>query len=274
MLMDPDHVPFSRSGRFLTLSRMEGALWLRSVRGGDLRPSLGRLCRVRFLSNGNEVSHQLTLAPDCLSAESPVGRVEFTIGEGERLHLRGDGLDVAVDLQGSRYDYAHVTPKGEHCLVAAYENCRIMPRATRGMVKVTGQWRRDRADQVRCLFSGADGGYEGTIDLFEVLPPARAAENFGEVRAGARAEFDAFAADLPPARSGGEEARRLAGYILWSATVPAAGMLTRPAIYMSKNAMINVWAWDNAFSALGVVGADPQLAFDQFAVIYDRQHPS
>jgi len=43
---------------------------------------------------------------------------------------------------------------------------------------------------------------------------------------------------------------------------------------MSKNHMINIWSWDNAFSALGLVGGDPALAFDQFVAIYDQQTPS
>ncbi len=273
MLFDPAHVPFSRSGRFLTLSVMDGALWLRSVRGGDLRPSLGRLCKVLFLTRGREVAPQLALAPDCLRAETRAGWVEFVIGEGERLHLRGEGLEVAFDLQGSRYDYAYVTPKGQHCLVAAYENCRLVPRVTRGGVSVTGQWRRDHADKVRCVFSG-EGGFEGTFDLFEVLPPEPADESIEEARAAVQAEFAALTEALPPARAGGEGAHRLAAYILWSGTVPASGRLTRPAIYMSKDAMINIWSWDNAFSALGVAGADAELAFDQFAAIYDQQHPS
>ena len=61
MLFDIEHIPFSRQGRFLTLSMMtvpggEGAraLYLRSVAGGDERPSLGRLCRVEFFDAAGE----------------------------------------------------------------------------------------------------------------------------------------------------------------------------------------------------------------------------
>ena len=71
MLFDFAHVPFSRRGRFLTLSTMEGAVWLRSVKGGDLKPSLGRLCRMSFFGpdgKGREVSW--TLAPEWLVAEA------------------------------------------------------------------------------------------------------------------------------------------------------------------------------------------------------------
>lgn len=265
-MFDFNHIPFSRFGRFLTISMMDGQVWLRSVKGGDLRPSLGRLCRI--VLPGGAV---WTLTPDCLIAETPDGRVEFTIGEGERLHLRGHGVTVTFALEGSRYDYAYVTPQGAHCVVAAGEDLRLLPRAAKGAVQVTGDWRRDHADNVAMTFSG-DEGFEGTIDLFPALPPAASTESFDQARAGAA---DAFADWLARSPQGGQtHARTLAAYLLWANTVPASGNLTRPAVYMSKNHMINIWSWDNAFSALGVVAMDPTLAFDQFAAIYDHQHPS
>ena len=272
MLFDIRHVPFSRFGRFITLSVMDGALWLRSVRGGDLRPGLGRLCRIRFAGpDGQEAEPQFTLTPDRLLAEAAGGSVEFAIGAGERLHLRGQGLTLRIDLEGSRYDYAYVTPQGDHCLVAAYENTRLVPRVAKGSVAVTGDWRRDRADNVAMVFSG-NAGFEGTVDLFTTLPPAKAAGGFDDARADAA---KGFADWLDKAPAGGrDEARRLAAYILWANTVPAAGALTRPAIFMSKNHMINIWSWDNAFSALGVAAMDPALAFDQFAAVFDHQDPS
>lgn len=266
-MFDFAHIPFSRFGRFLTLSNMDGAVWLRLVKGGDLKPSLGRLCRI-MVGKGDVV---WTLSPDLLTAETPQGRVEFTIGEGECLHLRGRGVPVTFALEGSRYDYAYRTPMGEHCLVAAYENTRLLPRVAKGSVHVTGDWRRDHADNVAMVFGG-DADFEGTIDLFPAVPLAPSRETFDQARASTAADFAAWLARTPD--GGQPEARTLAAWLLWANTVPAAGTLTRPAVFMSKNHMINIWSWDNAFSALGVAAMDPALAFDQFAAIYDHQHPS
>lgn len=272
MLFDFAQVPFSRRGRFLTLSTMEGAVWLRSVRGGDLRPSMGRLCKISLAGrDGNGEATGQILTPEKLTLTVPGGQVEFCIGDGERLHLRGHGCDVTFALEGSRYDYAYRTPQDDHCLVAAYENTRILPRVTRGAVDVTGDWRRDRAEDVTMTFSGADG-FEGTIDLFQALPPPAAKDGFEAILAGIETEFGNWLTRTPQA--GKDEARRLAAYLLWANTVPPAGTLTRPAIYMSKNDMINIWSWDNAFSALGVAAMDAGLAFDQFAAIFDHQDPS
>ena len=272
MLFDFTHVPFSRRGRFLTLSTMEGAVWLRSVRGGDLRPSMGRLCKISLVGrDGDGTAPGQVLTPEALTLIVPGGQVEFCIGAGERLHLRGQGCTLTFALEGSRYDYAYRTPQGDHCLVAAYENTRLLPRVTKGRVAVTGNWRRDHADNVTMTFSGEEG-FEGTIDLFQTLPPPPAEAAFDAVLAGIDTEFSDWLARTPP--GGAEEARRLAAYLLWANTVPPAGALTRPAIYMSKNDMINIWSWDNAFSALGVAAMDEALAFDQFAAIFDHQDPS
>lgn len=272
-LFDPRAVPFSRRERFLTLSMMDGALMLRSVRGGDLRPSLGRLARVVVETpDGTSVAPELTLSPGALVARAAGGELRFAIGAGERLHVAGRGLHLALHFEGSRYDYAYRTPQGEECIVAAGEDLRLMPRARLGRIAVSGLWRRDRSEAVCCRLEGAE--IEATIDFFRVTRPAGATETQAEAEAAAAQDFERFLSGFAPARPGGAEARRLAAYILWSGTVPAGGALSRPAVYMSKNEMINIWSWDNAFSALGLAEADPALALDQLLVIYDRQDPS
>ncbi|MBB4184586.1 glycogen debranching enzyme [Sinorhizobium terangae] len=281
MLFDIEHIPFSRRGRFLTLSMMrvpgrEGnrALYLRHVSGGDERASLGRLCRVEFLDLAGEIAEaRFDLSPDQLVARIGEGCVRFVIGEGERLHLKGARAGVRFHLEGSRYDYVYRTPAGEDCLVAAAENVKFIPRAVSGGLAICGEWQRDHSSEVSFTFSG-DGGFEGNVDFFRALPPAETPGSFDEAHAGATAEFVAWHRSVPAGVPGGEEAHRLAAYLLWTNGVPVGGALTCPAIYMSKNHMINIWSWDNAFSALGVAAFDENLAFDQFAAIFDHQHPS
>ena len=281
MLFDIDHVPFSRKGRFLTLSTMrvprrdgERALYLRCVSGGDERPSLGRLCRVELLDgNGRPAAARFELSPDQLVARTGEGIARFVIGDGERLHIRGENAGVRFHVEGSRYDYVYRTPGGEWCLVAASENVKLIPRARLGDLAVSGKWDRDRSTDVSFTLSG-EGTFEGNVDFFRALPPPKGPGSFEEAHAAVAAEFGAWYRSIPAGVPGQEEAQRLAAYLLWANTVPAEGVLTRPAIYMSKNAMINIWSWDNAFSALGVAAFDEELAFDQFAAIFDHQDAS
>jgi glycogen debranching enzyme len=280
MLFDIDHIPFSRKGRFLTLSTMmvpggEGtrALYLRFVAGGDERPSFGRLCRVEFFDEaGNPAIPVFELAPEQLVARTGRGEVAFVIGEGERLHVSGIRVGVRFHLEGSRYDYVYRTPLGERCLVAAVENVKFIPRVATGTLDVTGAWQRDHSEKVSFAFSGKT--VEASVDFFRTVPSAEHPERYAEALAGVSADFSGWHARMPKSLKGQEEAHRLASYLLWANGVPAGGALTRPAIYMSKNHMINIWSWDNAFSALGVAGIDADLAFDQFAVIFDHQDVS
>jgi glycogen debranching enzyme len=281
MLFDIDTVPFSRRGRFLTLSMMrvpgredERALYLRHVAGGDERPSLGRLCRVEFFdAEGASVTPVLLLSPERLDARIGEGEVSFVIGAGERLHIAGQRAGVRFHLEGSRYDYVYCTPNGEDCLVAAVENVKFIPRSLAGDLTVTGAWQRDHSDDVSFAFSGA-AAFEGNVDFFRTVPPVDRPGSFADALSAATAEFAEWYARVPRGIEGQDEAHRLASYLLWANGVPAGGTLTRPAIYMSKNHMINIWSWDNAFSALGVAAFDRDLAFDQFAAIFDHQDAS
>lgn len=281
MLFDFAHVPFSRFGRALTLSVMrvpdgEGAraTYLRTVRGGDERASFGRFCRLSvFDMEGAEREVSWTLTPSRLSGTiAGGGWLAFAIGSGERLHVEGGNCTVSFALEGSRYDYAVNLPDGRPCVVSARENLKFIPYASMGKLTVSGDWQTDRSENVSVRFSGES--FAGMLDCFLAAPAPRPSETFAEAEAEAATDFADWLSRCPPGPVEQREARELAAYLLWANTVTPFGRLTRPAIYMSKNAMINIWAWDNAFSALGVVGVDAQLAFDQFAAIFDHQDES
>lgn len=238
-----------------------------------MRPSLGKLCLVTFFDlQGNSLTPSFTLTPVSLEAvllkgDEQVGKAAFCIGDGEVLHVKGEGIELRFELQGSRYDYAYQTPAGEPCVVAAGENLRLTPVAKVGELNVRGEWRRDHAEDVAISFKGYR--FEGSIVLHERLCLNVSHSSFERAKVDAERAFAEWIGD---AELG--QAARLANYILWANTVPAKGHLSAPAIYMSKNHMINIWSWDNAFSAIGVAKTGPKSAFEQFAVIFDQQDAS
>ncbi|MCZ4271040.1 amylo-alpha-1,6-glucosidase [Maritalea porphyrae] len=278
-LFDFAKVPFSRHQRFTTLSMIRSAndsekqCFLRFVAGGDERPRFGNLCRLEFFdAEGIALDPQFSVSPEALDVtlmrgEIQIGKAAFAIGEGEVLYLKAENIEVRFCLEGSRYDYAFKAHDGRDCVVAAGENLKLTPEAFEGVVRVDGQWRTDHAQNVAICFSGEK--LEGRIILHRRLCPDMPANSFEKTRASAKREFARWCGDEQMA-----EAAKLASYLLWANTVPAGGQLSAPAIYMSKNRMINIWSWDNAFSAIGVAKRHPQLAFDQFAVIFDQQDDS
>ena len=59
--------------------------------------------------------------------------------------------------------------------------------------------------------------------------------------------------------------------MLWSATVRPLGFVTRETVLMSKHWMDKVWSWDHCFNALALAPSHPDLALDQFLVVFDHQ---
>jgi len=86
--------------------------------------------------------------------------------------------------------------------------------------------------------------------------------------------FASFRDVVAPWRSEHTPAADLAAYVLWSATVEPAGFLTRPAVLMSKHWMDKVWSWDHCFNALALATGLPDLAWDQFQLVFDHQDSS
>ncbi len=148
MLFDFERVPFSKHQRFTTLSMMgEGAdraLYLRYVAGGDEKLNLGRLCRVSFEDKqGRLLRPEFVIEPHTLSVKlydesGEAGQADFAIGDGEVLHFRSNNAVIVFALEGSRYDYAYKTAKGDDCVVAASENLRLTPFAHQGDIAVVG----------------------------------------------------------------------------------------------------------------------------------------
>ena len=87
----------------------------------------------------------------------------------------------------------------------------------------------------------------------------------------ARQSFAEFVDTVAPWRSAGTPAAELAAYVVWSATVRPAGLVTRPAVLMSKHWMDKVWSWDHCFNALALAPGSPGLAWDQFSLPFDHQ---
>jgi glycogen debranching enzyme len=97
---------------------------------------------------------------------------------------------------------------------------------------------------------------------------------FGEVVETAQRSFAEFVDTVAPWRSASSPAAELAAYVVWSATVRPAGLVTRPAVLMSKHWMDKVWSWDHCFNALALAPGCPELAWDQFSLPFDHQDGS
>src|SRR5690606_3339768 len=116
------------------------------------------------------------------------------------------------------------------------------------------------------------GAWEIAIEEYETArAPYTAGTPFDQVAEAARTEFGTFAEAVAPWRGDDTPAAELAAYVLWSATVPPAGFVTRPAVLMSIHWMDKVWSWDHCFNAIALAGGLPDLAWDQYRLPFDHQ---
>jgi len=87
-------------------------------------------------------------------------------------------------------------------------------------------------------------------------------------------EYTRWMRKLPGIPKTYQKTAELAWFILWNCQVPPEGVLSHMAIYMSKNWMNGIWAWDNLFNALAIAKAKPQLAWEQLLLFFNYQDPN
>jgi hypothetical protein len=230
--------------------------------------------------------------PGRLSWVHDGGRVDLAYERADAIRLRGRGLGLRVaaaepELTPFSGIYLYRDPVDGAHVFTSYETGRRYrvtvlagagAGAGAGARDGAGSWPEPAGVQAlgraeRGLHLAGDGGpWEIAIEEVDsARPPYAPSAAFDDVVTSAEAEFAAFTDAVAPWRSDETPAAGLAAYVLWSATVRPAGFLRRPAVLMSKHWMDKVWSWDHCFNALALAPGAPELALDQFRLVFDHQ---
>ncbi|MFD5537070.1 amylo-alpha-1,6-glucosidase [Streptomyces sp. NPDC127079] len=238
-----------------------------------------RLVPLGTPARGDRAETRVEAIPGLLSWLGESGRVDLSYESPDTVRLRGSGLGLAV-LAAARTltpfsgTYFFHDPAAAGHLFTSYETGRRyrVTLLSGTLTEVTGAQALGGADRGVAVTADADGTWEIAIDELDTArPPYVPAETFDDVVESARRAFADFADAVAPWRSPATPAAELAAYVLWSATVRPAGLVTRPAVLMSKHWMDKVWSWDHCFNALALAPGCPELALDQFALPFDHQ---
>ncbi|MGW0476368.1 amylo-alpha-1,6-glucosidase [Streptomyces coeruleorubidus] len=231
---------------------------------------------------GERAGARVEATPGLLSWVGPAGRVDLAYESPDTVRLRGSGLDIGV-FAGAQVltpfsgTYFFHDPAADAHVFTSYETGRRY-RVTilSGRIAHTaGAQALGGGDRGLALTAAADGGWEIAVEEIDTArPPYALSAAFGEIVAAAREAFAEFVDAVAPWRSSATPAAELAAYVLWSATVRPAGLVSRPAVLMSKHWMDKVWSWDHCFNALALAPGCPGLAMDQFALPFDHQDGS
>ncbi|WP_316741527.1 MGH1-like glycoside hydrolase domain-containing protein [Streptomyces sp. MK7] len=230
---------------------------------------------------GDRADTRVEATPGLLSWIGGSGRVDLAYASPDTVRLRGSGLDLRISAAAQALTpfsgtYFFRDPAADAHVFTSYETGRRY-RVTvlaGAVARTAGGQALGNGDRGLVTTAGADGSWEIALEELDASrPPYRSSAAFGETVASARRAFAGFLEAVAPWRSSTTPAAELAAYVLWSATVRPTGLVTRPAVLMSKHWMDKVWSWDHCFNALALAPGCPELAQDQFALPFDHQDP-
>jgi glycogen debranching enzyme len=287
MRFDLAHSPFSRRGSFLQLERGfdddNPRLMLGSARRRIWRNVNGGWGTFFFTVHTlGEADYDAVGHPaECVATTNDGGGWRAAMADADTIVFRtaGDGLR----LEGAR-PMAWADHRGSVIVVAdASGDCTHHFKLI-GPGKLTLRPRenpepRSKPGAADYFFDVVAEPAEGldTVDLAcRTLPhEGRFDEKvpcFDAARRSAQADYDAWQARRPQVDPIHSDAADFAWFMLWNQEVgPTPTLGDRRAIYMARQSMNSVWAWDACFDALGVGDADPALAWDQVLLHFDHQ---
>lgn len=287
--LDLRTVPFSRYGSYLVFSLYENSrlaqdgLYLRHIRGGDL--DIGLVFRVELIADDRPIPFDCSAGPALLELRSSRGAARVCFAEPDLIRFSvSGGIGVRLTYEPGAYDY--VIPVAARSLeVNSFKReRRFRVTALQGEVKALTDWDglHSKRIAVDATAESASCRLELALEEYATIPRKREQEpgaehayqacfDFEACLRRVDSHFDGWLSKALPADEAWSEARELAAYITWSCVVEPDGLLTRPAMYMSKNWMTNIWSWDHCFNAMALARHDPDLAWDQFMIFFDAQ---
>jgi len=282
MGFDLRRIPFSRYGSYLAFSHLaadadlEAGLYLRTVHGGVAHRVL---FRVEVTDGSAPIPFTEEASPALLRLVTPKGTVEICIADPKVIRVRGKGVGLRLTRQPmptrEGWVYDTVTQAGENCWSVNIRGAfrQYMLTSLRGKLAVDAPWEGLANRYVQIDFApDAENEFECAIEEYRSSwEPRTYAEPFDACVQAVESQFAQWEAEQVFMPDDLTEARRNAAYVNWSCVVAPAGLLHRPAMYMSKNWMDNIWSWDHCFNALALAEKNPALAWDQFMVMFDAQ---
>ncbi|MFE6621344.1 amylo-alpha-1,6-glucosidase [Streptomyces sp. NPDC057740] len=225
---------------------------------------------------------RIQATPGLLSWMAESGRVDLAYEAPDTVRLRGSGLDLGVfaaahTLTPFSGTYFFHDPAANGHVFTSYETGRRyrVTVLSGTIARTTGAQALGGGERGVAVTARADGGWEIAIEELDTArPPYSSSASFDDIVAAAQGAFADFVDAVAPWRSSATPAAELAAYVVWSATVAAKGLVTRPGVLMSKHWMDKVWSWDHCFNALALAPGCPELAQDQFHLPFDHQDES
>ncbi|MBX9976268.1 amylo-alpha-1,6-glucosidase [Cytobacillus firmus] len=276
-------LPFSRRGSYLVISPIHkrghdsNALYIRMIRGGDEKT--GAVFKINLLDESDKhQNYEVEMTPHLMRISAKAGILEVCFSSERTIRMRGYGVRLELTAFTGFYDYALECPDGTLEINSFTEKRRFRLIPIEGKIEVDAPFEEEKSKFIRILCSPdhLNKAYEVALTDYKINyeKDLSIETSFHSSVQSAAEDFEIWKEKTLKVPEHYENAREAAAYITWSSIVNAEGLLTRPAMYMSKNWMTNIWSWDHCFNAMALIKNQPQLAWDQYCLFFDLQDES
>jgi len=279
-------VPFSYRRSYMSISYCDlsyqgttrEGLFLRSIHGSSRRRNV---CRLVPMVNGMEAEYTITADASLMTMHTQEGMVKVCFADDENLLIQGIGEHIGLRMDeisdGSGYNYLHPLVDGDYSytmLNAFTSICRYLIHGQSGTLSPRQEWKAEKAGECALEITVVENQF--LISIKEVPIEWRKYAyhydyDFDFCVLKNRILYEKFLHKMPAVPSTYSKTMELAAYINWSALVKPFGLLKRESMLMSKNWMCSVWSWDHCFNAMSLAYGYPELAWDQFMLMFDYQ---
>jgi len=244
-------------------------VYLRTIHGDALQKEI---IQIELIKEDSSIPFEIKASPERLRLEAKEGYIEICIPEPEVIRFKGKG--VGLRLSSNRVTaFDNAIPFSDSRWVINTFNSRVqlMLVPLKGRLSIDAPWDGLRCNSLKIDILPEDIEFECAIEEFYSSWHPHDYDNFERGIEKVRREYINFLNKMPEVPEEFSQARELASYINWSSVIEPNGFIKRPAMLMSKNWMTNVWSWDHCFNAIALSYKYPELAWDQFMVMFDHQ---
>lgn len=278
-------IPFSRYGSFLVISPVfrrdsdQKSLYIRHIRGGDEKN--GAIFKIDVVRGNEVIDYEAEMEPHVLKLIAMDGSgdiVECCFSSDSSIRIRGQRVGLKLTAITGAYDYALPFPNQTWEINSFVQERRFRIIPLEGSVQVDAPFKVDKSKHiiVLCHPDSTSQIFDFAISEYQlVFEQEKSLEmSFSENALRVAKEYKQWQKNTLNVPSIFQKGHDMASYITWSSIVKPDGLLTRPAMYMSKNWMTNIWSWDHCFNAMALIEKQPELAWDQFCIFFDQQDES
>jgi hypothetical protein len=271
-------IPFSYAGSWFNFSPVIGErTYADDLHLVSHQTRLHPVLRLVPQASGARVDATIAACPWRLSWTYGPGRIEITYETEDTVRVRGRRLGLMIAaaaplLTPFSGPYFLRDPVDGSYLFTVYETGRRYRITVLSGEIAAAVGMQELGATQRGITLPDSQAWEVAIEEYDsARTPYQKRAPFDHVAEVAVRRFSEFVDAVAPWRTAGTPGAELAAYVLWSATVRPAGFLTRSAVLMSKHWMDKVWSWDHCFNALALAGGLPELAWEQFRLVFDHQ---